>query len=74
MGMSGYALAKALHAGDQRHCPAEAWYQPRKRVAFCEVLLHTPEFWMNLQNSYELAIARKSLKKEIAKIRPGSAA
>lgn len=29
---------------------------------------------MNLQNSYELAIARKSLKKEIAKIRPGSAA
>jgi addiction module HigA family antidote len=34
----------------------------------------TPELWMNLQNAYELALARKTLRKKIAKIRPRSAA
>ncbi len=30
----------------------------------------TPEFWMNLQNAYELALARKTLRRKLDKIRP----
>jgi addiction module HigA family antidote len=30
----------------------------------------SPEFWMNLQTAYELAIARKQAKGELKKIRP----
>ncbi len=30
----------------------------------------TPEFWQNLQASYELALVKTKLKKEIAKIEP----
>jgi plasmid maintenance system antidote protein VapI len=32
----------------------------------------SPEFWMNLQTSYELTVAHKSLKNKVRKIKPYS--
>lgn len=73
MGISGYALAKALSV------PAQAISDItlRKRGISADMALRlakffgtTEQFWMNLQSSYELAIARKQARKAVDKIRP----
>lgn len=69
--LTSYALAKALGV------PAQAVNDIvlRKRGISAEMAVRlgkyfatTPEFWMNLQSGYELAVARKNLKSKLSKI------
>ncbi len=71
--LSGYALAKGVGV------PAQGVSDIllKKRGISADMAMRlgkffgtTPEFWMNLQNAYELAIARKALKGKLEKIRP----
>ncbi len=73
MKISGYALAKAL--GVPAQAISDIVRKKRGISADMAIRLATylgtsAQFWMNLQNSFELANARKSLRKEIAKIKP----
>ncbi len=71
--VSGYALAKGIGV------PAQGVSDIllKKRGISADMAMRlgkffgtTPEFWMNLQNAYELALARRTLKKKLDKIRP----
>jgi addiction module HigA family antidote len=76
-GMSGYALAKSLHVAPQvinDIVLQKRGISPENALRLAKFFSTTAEFWMGLQNSYELGVARKSLKKKIGKIRPRSAA
>ncbi len=71
--LSGYALAKAIAVPAQ----GVSDIMLKKRGISADMAMRlgkflgtTPEFWMNLQNAYELAIARKALKGKLEKIRP----
>lgn len=73
LGISGYALAKQIKV------PAQAVSDIvlKKRGISAEMALRlskffgtSEEFWMNLQSAYELATARVSNRKSLAKIRP----
>lgn len=77
LGMSGYALAKALHVAPQvvnDIVLRNRGVSPENALRLARFFSTTPEFWMNLQSSYELGRARKTLKKKIAKILPRTAA
>jgi len=72
LGISGYRLAKEIGV------PAQAISDItlEKRGVSAEVAIRlakffgtTEQFWMNLQNSYELAIARRKLKRTVARIK-----
>ena len=71
--LSGYAVAKGIGV------PAQGVSDIllKKRGISADMAMRlgkffgtTPEFWMNLQNAYELALARRALKKKLDKIRP----
>jgi addiction module HigA family antidote len=73
LNLSGYALAKGVGV----HAQTISDILLRKRgisadmaIRLGKYLKTTPEFWMNLQTSFELSNARKTLKHEIAKIHP----
>lgn len=78
VGMSALALANALHV------PADQIYQivSGKRGVTADTALRlsqylgtTPEFWLNLQKSYELRVAEQESGEEIRQtIEPLSAA
>ena len=77
LGLSGYALAKAIYVAPQminEIVLQKRGISPENALRLSRFFSTTPEFWMNLQNSYELAMARKTLKKKIGKIRPQSVA
>jgi len=71
--ISGYRLAKALGVNAQRisdillRKSGISADMAMRLAAFFET---SPEFWMNLQAAYELSSARKSLRKQIGKIKP----
>jgi addiction module HigA family antidote len=55
LGISVYALAKAIHV-------------PRSRandVVLGRYLGTTPEFWVNLQSRYDLDVAKRALRKTV---------
>jgi antitoxin HigA-1 len=71
--LSGYALAKALGVTPQR--VSDIVLRKTGISADMALLLGrffgtTPEFWMNLQSSYALAMASRSLRRKVEKIRP----
>ena len=77
MALSGYALAKAIDVTPQRVSDVslkKTGISAEMAILLARFFGTTPEFWMNLQAAYELAIARKGLKKKIEKIRPRRAA
>ena len=77
MRLSGYALAKAIDVTPQRVSDIslkKTGISAEMAVLFAAFFATTPEFWMNLQAAYELAIARKQLKRKVEKIRPRRAA
>ena len=67
MGLSGYKLAKSLGVTAQR---VKSGISAGMAIRLGKFFGMAPEFWMNLQTSYELAVARKHLKKKINKIKP----
>jgi addiction module HigA family antidote len=71
--MSARALAKALRlpAPLINHIVLEKrGITPDTAIRLGHFFSISPEFWMNLQTAYELAIARKQAKSELKKIRP----
>jgi addiction module HigA family antidote len=71
--MSVYALAKALQLPAPRINDIvleKRGITPDTAVRLGHFFSMSPEFWMNLQTAYELAIARKQAKGELKKIRP----
>jgi antitoxin HigA-1 len=73
MRLSGYALAKALNVTAQRVSDIvlkKTGISADMAIRLGRFFAMSPEFWMNLQASYELALAEKNLKKQIAKIKP----
>ncbi|HKW77160.1 MAG TPA: HigA family addiction module antitoxin [Terriglobales bacterium] len=73
MQMSGYALAKAIGVTPQRVSDIalkKTGISADMAIRLGRFFGTSAEFWMNLQSSYELAHAGKSLRKEIKKIKP----
>lgn len=73
MGISGYALAKGIKVNAQTISDITR----RKRGISADIAIRlakffktTEEFWMNLQTSYELAMARQRNKAAVSKIQP----
>lgn len=71
--MSGYALAKAIGVNPQRISDITL----KKSGVSADVAMRlgkffrtSAEFWMNLQDSYELSIVRKQIAKALNKIKP----
>ena len=71
--ISGYALAKAIGVNAQRVSDITL-----KKVGIsADIAMRlgkffgtSAEFWMNLQDAYELATARKHIEKALSKIKP----
>lgn len=73
MKLSGYSLAKALNVTAQRVSDIvlkKSGISADMAIRLGRFFGMSPEFWMNLQGSYELAVAGKTLKKQINKIKP----
>jgi addiction module HigA family antidote len=73
MKLSGYALAMSLNVTPQRVSDIilkKSGISADMAIRLGRFFGMSPEFWMNLQASYELALAEKSLKKQIEKIKP----
>lgn len=73
MKISGYALAKALNVTAQRVSDIvlkKTGISADMAIRLGRFFGTSPEFWMNLQASYELGLAEKTLKKQINKIKP----
>jgi antitoxin HigA-1 len=73
MHLSGYALAKALGVTPQRVSDIvlkKTGVSADMAILLGRFLGTSPEFWMNLQTSYALAAAQKSLKAKASKIKP----
>jgi len=71
--MSVYALAKALHLPAPRINDIvleKRGITPDTAVRLGHFFGISPEFWMNLQTAYELAVARKQVQRELRKIQP----
>jgi addiction module HigA family antidote len=71
--LSVYALAKGLRVpaqGINDVVLEKRGVSPATALRLAQFLGTTAEFWMNIQAAYELAAARRSLKKEVRKIRP----
>ncbi len=73
MGLSSYAVAKALHV------PAQGLHDivlrkrgitPAMAMRLARFFETSEEFWLNLQSAYELAVQRKKLGKALREIRP----
>jgi addiction module HigA family antidote len=73
MGLSSYAVAKALHV------PAQGLHDivlrkrgitPAMAMRLARFFETSDEFWLNLQSAYELAVQRKKLGKALREIRP----
>jgi addiction module HigA family antidote len=73
--ISGYRLAKALGVNARRISDIllrKSGISADMAIRLAAFFETSPEFWMNLQAAYELSTARKSLRKQIGKIKPHS--
>jgi antitoxin HigA-1 len=77
LGLSGYALARAIGVNAQRVSDIKLGKNAvtaSMAVRLGKFFNTTPEFWMNLQDAYELAEAQRELKDTVSKIQPYKAA
>jgi addiction module HigA family antidote len=73
--LSGYKLAKSLGVTAQRISDVllkKSGISAEMAIRLGRFFGTSPEFWMNLQTSYELSIAQKNLKNKVGKIKPYS--
>lgn len=73
MGISGYALAKAIGVNPQRVSDitlSKSGVSADMAIRLEKFFGVSAEFWMNLQAGYELATAKKQLKSTISRIKP----
>lgn len=73
LNLSGYALAKAIGVNAQRISDITL----KKTGISADIAIRlgrffgtTPEFWMNLQASYELASIGKKIRRKVNQIKP----
>lgn len=73
LNLSGYALAKAIGVNAQRVSDITL----KKTGISADIAIRlgrffgtTPEFWMNLQASYELASIGKKIRRKVNQIKP----
>jgi len=72
MALSGYKLAKSLGVTVQRISDVllkKTGISAEMAIRLAKFFGTSPEFWMNLQTSYELSIAHKNLKNKVGKIK-----
>lgn len=77
LGLSGYALAKALNVTPQRVSDIilkKAGISADMALMLGRYFGTSAEFWMNLQTAYLLSTAKKNLRKKIEKIKPMTSA
>ncbi len=72
MGISGYRLAKAI--GVPAQTISDITLEKRgvsadTAIRFAKFFGTSEQFWMNLQTSYELAMARRKLKRLVSRIK-----
>lgn len=75
LALSGYALAKALGVTPQRVSDIvlkKTGVSADMALLLARYFGTTPEFWMNLQSSYLLATASRSLRRKVDKVHPHS--
>jgi len=75
MEITPYRLAKETeisHATISRILSGDARITPAIALRFSAFFENSAQFWLNCQNTWDLANARKALKKSIKKIRPYS--
>jgi addiction module HigA family antidote len=75
--MSVYALAKALNLPAPRLNDIvleKRGITPKTALRLARFFGVSPEFWMNVQSAYELAVASRTEKQSVQKIRPLAAA
>ena len=71
--MTSYALAKAIHVPVPRvHdiVMEKRAISPDTALRLARFFSTSEEFWMNLQAAYDLATARKTVGRALAKIKP----
>ena len=72
LAMSPYALAKRLHVPRtrvERIVAEKIGISPDTALRLGKFFKTTPQFWLNLQTSYDLKIQSAALKAELAEIR-----
>ena len=62
IGVSAMRISHVIHG--KRPVTAEL------AVLFGKAFSQTPQFWMNLQNGYDLKLAEKSLSRRVSAIKP----
>jgi antitoxin HigA-1 len=73
LGLSSYALARALHVPVPRLHDIvleRRAISPDTALRLARYFGTSEELWMNLQTAFDLHTARKKAKKEVAKIKP----
>ncbi|MEF2070200.1 HigA family addiction module antitoxin [Consotaella aegiceratis] len=73
LALSPYALAKALHIPRtriERLVREESPVTPDTALRLARYFGTTPDLWLNLQRSYDLAVEAEAKKEEIARIEP----
>lgn len=73
LGLSPYALAKAVgvpRTRIERLVREETPVTADTALRLGRYFNMTPQFWMNLQTSYELEVAGRALKRSLGKIEP----
>nr|CAD6410042.1 addiction module antidote protein, HigA family [Rhizobium sp. Q54] len=71
LGMSPYALAKKLHVPRtriERIVAQKTGVTPDTALRLARFFKTTPEFWMNLQNGFDLKLEADALKDELEEI------
>jgi addiction module HigA family antidote len=70
MGVSRYRVAKNIHVAQRRIdliCRGDAAVSAEMALRLGRLFGTTPEFWINLQAQYDLEVAARAARKQIAK-------
>ena len=73
LGLSGYALAKAIGVTPQRVNDIvleKSGVSAEMALLLGKYFGTTAEWWMNMQSSYMLATAQKTMKKKVSRVKP----
>ena len=73
LGLTAYALARRIgiqRSRIERIARETGPITPDTALRLAKAFRMTPDFWMGLQTSYDLGIARRSIESEIERIEP----
>jgi addiction module HigA family antidote len=73
LGITAYQLAKAIRVPQQRLSPIlneKSGISPKMALRLAVYFRTSPQFWLNLQDAYDLEAARESIGDGLAAITP----